>query len=177
MKGITNETKSRIFAQYLGINFSTSIDGCNGPYKLFSVSNENDSVRLNREPYHPFLKEGYSVNDCTLLIKPISKISDEDAIEVGKIELGADVLLIRKEKTHLNDNCIIVFGEGTGEVNIGESWEKSYYDNCQDKYDGHEIHDLNIRVYQYLQSKGYALPYMEYSVDDLVELGVYKLID
>ncbi|MBY0386231.1 hypothetical protein K2X05_13825 [bacterium] len=34
---------------------------------------------------------------------------------------------------------------------------------------------LLLNSFQYLQSKGYALPYMDYSVDDLVELGVYKL--
>lgn len=34
---------------------------------------------------------------------------------------------------------------------------------------------LCINTIQYLQSKGYALPYLDYSVDDLVELGVYKL--
>lgn len=34
----------------------------------------------------------------------------------------------------------------------------------------------NFKLLQYLQSKGYALPYLDYSVNDLVELGVYKLI-
>ncbi|MES2287667.1 MAG: hypothetical protein V4547_18370 [Bacteroidota bacterium] len=32
-----------------------------------------------------------------------------------------------------------------------------------------------IAITQYLQSKGYALPYMEYSVEDLVKAGIYKL--
>ncbi len=32
------------------------------------------------------------------------------------------------------------------------------------------------RAYQYLQPKGYALPYMDYSVEDLVEAGIYELI-
>lgn len=36
--------------------------------------------------------------------------------------------------------------------------------------------DKAIRVNQYLQSKGYALPYLEYSVEDLVKSGIYKLI-
>ncbi len=31
-------------------------------------------------------------------------------------------------------------------------------------------------AYQYLQSKGYALPYLNYSVEDLVEAGIYELI-
>lgn len=32
-----------------------------------------------------------------------------------------------------------------------------------------------LRAFQYLQSKGYALPYLDYSVSDLVELGLIKL--
>lgn len=32
-----------------------------------------------------------------------------------------------------------------------------------------------VPIYHYLVSKGYALSYLDYSVEDLVELGVYKL--
>jgi hypothetical protein len=34
----------------------------------------------------------------------------------------------------------------------------------------------NVLVYQYLQSKGYALPFLYYSVQDLVDNGIYKLV-
>lgn len=36
--------------------------------------------------------------------------------------------------------------------------------------------DLPLFLSQYLQSKGYALPYLEYSVDTLVELKIIKLV-
>lgn len=34
---------------------------------------------------------------------------------------------------------------------------------------------LNTIGFDYLRSRGYALPYMNYSVDDLVSAGVFKL--
>ena len=42
-------------------------------------------------------------------------------------------------------------------------------------FNGSEWKHLNYYATQYLQSKGYALPYMDYSVDDLVELEVIIL--
>lgn len=35
--------------------------------------------------------------------------------------------------------------------------------------------DKCLTAIQYLQSKGYALPYLGYSVEDLVKAGIYKL--
>jgi hypothetical protein len=36
--------------------------------------------------------------------------------------------------------------------------------------------EFGFKSFQYLQSKGYALPYLDYSVEQLVKLKVYKLI-
>lgn len=33
--------------------------------------------------------------------------------------------------------------------------------------------EMSFHIYQYLQSKNYALPYLHYSVADLIELGIY----
>lgn len=98
-------------------------------------------------------KGGWNLShpDFFLQLKSVSNISNEDAIEVGKL----------MNLSHLQpySNLISLV------KNILDNW------NIQ----GNVI--LWLKIYQYLQSKGYALPYMEYSVDDLVKAGIYKLID
>ncbi len=36
---------------------------------------------------------------------------------------------------------------------------------------------VHIEIIDFLRSRGYALPYKNWSVEELVELGIYKLID
>lgn len=98
-----------------------------------------------------------NINPCEvdyIEITPIKDMSNEDAINVFNI-IGIS--------THLSDEskaiqCKELFTTNdfyTKQTNISAS---SY-----------------LKAFQYLQSKGYALSYMDYSVNDLVELGVYKL--
>jgi hypothetical protein len=91
-----------------------------------------------------------------LLLKSISFISDGDAIEVAKMfgykETDTLPLFVLKQK--------------------GRSISERFIDKQYASINGFTY---IIQIYQYLQSKGYALPYLDYSVEDLVELGVYKL--
>ena len=41
---------------------------------------------------------------------------------------------------------------------------------------GHSYQNFQQNQVDYLRSKGYALPFMEYSVDELVELGWVRLV-
>lgn len=82
-------------------------------------------------------------------LNPISNISSEDGIEVTKIVYG----------TVTPEQQIIITG------GIKDFFEQGWNISLKNM----------AKVLQYLQSKGYALPYMDYSVEDLVELGVYKL--
>jgi len=84
-------------------------------------------------------------DDALLELKPLSEISDEDALEVGKI-IGnvfttQDIELIEMGKWKLKNN----------------------------------VHLENVRISDYLRSKGYALPYMDLSVEQMVEFGWIKL--
>ena len=115
-------------------------------------------------------------NDDFLELKPLSQISDEDAIEVAK--LVSPMLF-----------------EGRGK-NGGHYIDKSEIGWYSVKHDGKTLMvdiDLDGYVFEYdevdeykrpsrsligtdyLRSKGYALPYMDLSVEDLVNFGWVKL--
>ena len=81
---ITNEIKTKVFSQYLEQNCAVVNDTyIDGGYvgKMLGVC----TVRgLLME--HPKGSDGdEKINNCKLILKPISKITDEDAIECAKI--------------------------------------------------------------------------------------------
>ena len=130
----TLENKARFFAQYYGqhvLYFSSDF--------LRKIDNLTlDSVE----------------NDDYLELKPLSQISDEDAIEVSKIfglgHLSGAIkeLILSIFRTSINDSGT------TSSTNGIKNW---------------------LHVFDYLRSKGYALPWMDLSVEDLVEYGWVKL--
>lgn len=91
-------------------------------------------------------------------LKKLSNITDEDAIEAIQMNVTEKYEELKIESK--NDDAVCY----------------SFHTNRGGRLHGFLTYDdLRFNVYQYLQSKGYALPYMDYSVQDLVELGIYKL--
>lgn len=85
-------------------------------------------------------KHNIDLDGRILLLKPLSSITDEDAIEVANIH--------------------------------GFNTEK-YNPEAKDKIVYHVQGDADCR--DYLRYKGYALPYLKYTVDQLQEMGWIKL--
>ena len=105
-------------------------------------------------------------NDDYLELKPLSQISDEDVIQG---------IMITYNKTY---------------EDLGEILEVEHYDTFsnitttragENLKISRSIHHWNgnrkigSMECEYLRSKGYALPYMDLSVEDLVEYGWVKL--
>lgn len=86
-----------------------------------------------------------------LEIKPLSSITDEDAYLVAKISF-------RGEEYHSSEI-------GKRLVQSVESENASYFSGA-----------LCCAIYDYLRSKGYALPYMGLNVEKQIEYGWIKLI-
>jgi hypothetical protein len=84
-------------------------------------------------------------------LTPLSQITDEDAIEVANIAGNSSYTDDRKSF----NGRLLVQEYLRNVTNIyGEDW---------------------INIFDYLRSKGYALPWMGLSVDELVEYGWIKL--
>ena len=152
----TLENKAKFFAQYWGqhvLYFSSDF--------LRKIDNLTlDSVE----------------NDDYLELKPISQISNNDAIEVAK--LVSPMLFEGRGKNggHYIDKSEIgwysVKHEGkTLMVDIDLDGYVFEYDEI----DEYKRPSRSLIGTDYLRSKGYALPYIDLSVEDLVEYGWIKL--
>ena len=115
-------------------------------------------------------------NDDYLELKPLSQISDEDAINVAK--LVSPMLFEGRGKN------------GGHYIDKSETWWYSVKHNGKTlmvdiDLDGYIFEYDEVEEYKrpshsligtdYLRSKAYALPYMDLSLEDLVEYGWIKL--
>lgn len=111
------------------------------------IVSEKAIVKQNIDSY--FINRLEVYNECFLELTPLSQITDEDAIEVA-IQLGwidhEEITQIHYAKEFLNN-------------------EED--DNCSFK--------SYCFIVDYLRSKGYALPYMGLSVEELISYGWIKI--
>lgn len=170
----TLENKTKFFAQYWGQNV------------LSDISNLG-----NKEIYPVNISNMYGIDRSYLELKPLSQITDEDINFVAKvchqvpnlnfeIKRQDDIVHATSvDKSGIERHICINFKYATINCNIRipEDNDKliSYKVNIA------EIHMNASRVVGYIQSldylrsKGYAVPYMDLSVKDLVEYGWIKL--
>lgn len=107
-----------------------------------------------------------------LLLKPVSEISDEDAIHLIKLKFKYDKGNIDEiESIHVTKHIP----------------KKGYCVSLEAIISHKKWNDFVVRLYigdekiysyynDYLRSKGYAVPFMEYSVEDLISFGWVRLI-
>ena len=115
-------------------------------------------------------------NDDFLELKPLSQISDEDAINVAKLVSPMFFEGIGKNGGHYIDKSEIEWysvkhDRKTLMVNIDLDGYVFEYDEI----DGYKKPSRSLIGTDYLRSKGYALPYMDLSVEDLIDYGWVKL--
>ena len=155
MKTIATKVKEKIFQLNIGneVIFNEKIKGFLYGYK---PTVHMGLIVLEDIDNNTPIYKNWEMLDTKILLTPLSKISDEDA------KMCVSFLYPNKQIKDININ----------DGGITLKWKGTYSYLSGIIYFNHLI---NINVYQYLQSKGYALPYMDYSVEDLVELGIYKL--
>ena len=88
-----------------------------------------------------------------LELKPLSQIGDEDAIHGLK-------LIISSRNSSAFDYC--------KSQNYSIEQMVNYFNR-------HLVYDFKLILTDYLRSKGYALPWMDLSVEDLIKYGWVKL--
>ena len=149
--------KIKFFAQYFG---QTLLN----PYSLLTYTNTGILKEIN-----PVQLSGIIENDF-IELKSLSNYTKEDSIEVERIWRASD---IRVEAYFKNSypNTVHDNRELVGRSLI-KYWLEEDKLNFQNRIDYRTIQHIT----DYLRSKGYALPFMEYSVNDLVSLGWVQLI-
>lgn len=160
MKQITPEIKAKIFSLYIGSDLCVPnkpkealwpFDQNEGALKLCGVVDTLIVVhRIAEQKYDVF-------NQTSIAVRGLSSITDEDAIEVAKLASSWE------DDDRLLDPIDVP--EWISEVLGGNC---ATYADYVSGYDASSLVDL-------LRSKGYALPAFGYSVDELVEAGVFRL--
>lgn len=144
----TEYNQINFYAQYWGQNVM-----CNDKY----VWRDMETLDTMLDIYNGKLKGWYAK------LKPMSEITDNDAVEVAKIIFNIT-----------DDNYLSDVG-GTiiwSLFEVGHPFPIHTKDVKEiDAISGKDI----IRITDYLRSKGYALPYLSLTVSDLVEFGWVKL--
>jgi hypothetical protein len=172
----TNENKARFFAQYLGqqvcypdvsgklitgmlhgvtfseieTNWKRKKNGCSGDILSFENNGHHKSDALN----------------AFLELRDLSNITDEEAIAVAGEGFGlfkycatpdTEILVVR-ELDKISVAMVLLDGK-----------------TCIAKIEVNNVWKLNIQQIDYLRSRGFALPWMDLSVDDLQNYGWIKI--
>ena len=172
---VQTDVKCRFFAQYLGQTFENGIGG-----KSFLCPIDLEHMKKN-------------VLSAKLVLKSISEITKEDAIQVAKIvhQIYSDNWEVKKVvdssihielKGSVNDIYHVSIGFRECSINANHHFLKTEDDAAKSfKVNIGQVNMSSSKpigyVYatDFLRSKGYAMPFMEYSVNNLIDLDWLRL--
>lgn len=188
--GITLDMKARFFAQYYGQKVYNRM-GWPGICVNGKVERLEDQFTLYQgENPHPEAEN----TKTYLLLTPLSDITDEDAIEVARLAHQIPKAIFNTDRSQKD---IIYVKTNYSKVGIQHfiSIRYKYATVCatlnfsateKEKFSSNTVNigmiSLSserpvpyIAIVDYLRSKGYALPWMGYSVEDMVQAEWIKL--
>lgn len=142
---LTPENKGRFFAQYYGQEVYNPNDG--NPIVMVSALTLMD------------------VHNYHLLLKPLSAITDEDAIEVYRLYFGSDTAMDFTGDTgsaYFQPKRVTPDDFYVQRIISGEDYETGDFQKV-------------IEVTDFLRSKGYAMPWMGLSVEEMIVANWIKL--
>lgn len=107
-------------------------------------------------------------------LTPLSQITDEDAIEITKISICRNPFAVHVRR----NDCGEIEIENISQHSTWKLFISGIYIYFKCGNSRREVDSTTmLAIYDYLRSKGYALPWMGLSVDELVEYGWVKLKD
>lgn len=161
MKQLTDEIRLQIFQQNIGQKVNVLSQNKNGDITAFYRTGSGNRFEVY---FKGFGWGNYPIEDLTLLKRPLSSITDEEAIEMFKyMGLLGEVL-------GRDNDCVHFLVDDETSVRLWFDGEILSNENIQGN--GWPIY---LSAYQYLNSRGFALPYLDWSVEELVKENVYKL--
>jgi hypothetical protein len=124
----------------------------------------------------------YNVASTYLTLKPLSQITDEDAIEVAKMMAASSSVYLHYEKTEWGVDRKNAIGRQIWvyEKNrVGNTAVSVCYINLSGSVyfkteSGIRLYCDELRIYDFLRSRGYALPWMGLSIEEMVNSGWIK---
>jgi hypothetical protein len=162
MKQLTDEIRLQIFQ--LNIRCEVVIRGLNNSrkFKIIGCIEQYVSIVDTNK-----LQSTFEFDELTLLKRPLSSITDEEAIEMFKyMGLYGEVMGRDKDCVHFLTN--------DDETSIRLWFDGEILSDNDLQGNGWPIY---LSAYQYLHSIGMALPYLDWSVEELIKENVYKIIN
>ena len=151
---LTPSLKERFFAQYWG----QKVKRINGDSELFTAG---------------VLRIGVAISH--LLLRPLSSITDDEAIEVAKMVTSGETYL--EIGRYANKIQIAL----TDSINRYEKVQVAIWvetGNVTVFHGTRQVGPWNMPcIYQFLYSIGFAIPFMDYSVEELVAAGWVRLVE
>lgn len=150
---ITNEIKAKVFAQYLGQMVEVYNGDSKGlPRKLIAVGGIDDEeyvkLRLGSAGSGQFVHACFiRNNECKLILKPLSAITDEDAIEVQKI-IG---FMANKKFKQFFEICNATSPETA--IEIYQFLQSKGYDMPHYLLGGKTLEEVGLAIYENNQAK------------------------
>lgn len=134
-----------------------------GQFVLTAIDRDINKIGCGVSIYNMSLLLDGTFSDHYLELKSLSAITDEDAIEVAKIVSGNEL-----EKFILKDEFRVLVSCGNDDIGIWFDGEILMSDNEQYPL-------LVLGCYDYLRSRGYLLPFRQYSKQQLLDMGWAKI--
>lgn len=183
MKEISNIDIVKIYSLYIGslckhkdltsIKSYRTLIGIGGYDNIGHIS-----LRLGNSYGHHVSDFLYSNNiKWSIIVKSLNKISNDDLLHIAKL------VCYRRQKANIEpinyeivDKCVnILNNRGALLAKIEVTLDGvSYTNNSGMEYDYYVPNQYAIT--DYLRSKSYALPYNEYTVDELIEQKIYHIL-
>ncbi len=150
---LTNEEAQKIFSLY-GIGTPVKFD--NKDWVINALGKKYCTLENGA-------KTGVYYTECKLLLTPLEKISDEDAIEVARILIDEYVEVIDRiedDKFLLKSSKLdyVLAFEIDGEISVSQRKKKSNFSMPLIEAECHLCNMHVFHAYQYLISKGYDVP-------------------
>lgn len=167
------QDKQAFFAAYIESNYYREIkkytgeSNIVGPWKAIErfVSIE-DMDSFNKRAY----KNIISVNDY-LELTPLSSITDKDAIEVAKIVTQCDDMAVF---TRDAERMIVEDTKPSG-IQVWIWFDGDIFVEISFKEETLAIGSVILQAYDHLRSRGYFLPFRQYTTQQLLDMGWAKL--
>ncbi len=147
-KELTNQERAKIFGMYLGCEY---------------IADDEYAKKVHGVTIDALLA-GRNKPNRKLLLTPLEKITDEDAIEVGKIFNSEYEWKVTSRDnsaitTECHDYIIVLWYDDSSLIDFLEKYEGEENIKAHGGVTGAMSSYNIIEIIDYLRSKGYALPY------------------
>ena len=157
---MSEKIKFKISDFRIGMEVETPI----GMGKIYLIEqSENIKVKIEVPPNYCLTKQLYPFSKLKPVLRTLDTMTDEEAIEIGKIEFNADEISIKRSNNYSSE-----FYNISIYANIDDGYYCSFYKDYSFTTNCEEFTHF-FKIANYLEKKGFT--FAGYSANELIEKG------